>query len=399
MARAQGNPTHRPPRRPKSDVIVVGAGPAGSTAAAMLARRGVRVLLVDREPFPRPKACGDVVPLGCFVALREIGLTDIHFPHFRISQVALQGEEGAERRFVLAPSPGLGTCVVPRSIFDEALFHHALTCGAEYRRLNVRGPILHGSQVVGVTGTGADQAVAQYGHVVIAADGATSAMARALCRDQRRDHEWAVALRAYVNTDTLLDDAIELAFLDAIQPGYAWFFPVANHRANVGVGMRSDFYRRQPHTLPALLTGYLSRPELATRIGRNAVEQPKAWPVPLFHFDKPRVFPGALLAGDAGGFVHPITAAGIYPAIITGLCAARATLDALAAGDLSQAGLAAYDAHWRQALADEFRPAVTASRLSTVFPHLVAAALLHEQPAGATNPPLKFDAPFAGGKF
>ena len=399
MARAQGNPTHRPPRRPKSDVIVVGAGPAGSTAAAMLARRGVRVLLVDREPFPRPKACGDVVPLGCFVALREIGLTDIHFPHFRISQVALQGEEGAERRFVLAPSPGLGTCVVPRSIFDEALFHHALACGAEYRRLNVRGPILHGSQVVGVTGTGADQAVAQYGHVVIAADGATSAMARALCRDQRRDHEWAVALRAYVNTDALLDDAIELAFLDAIQPGYAWFFPVANHRANVGVGMRSDFYRRQPHTLAALLTGYLSRPELAARIGRNAVEQPKAWPVPLFHFDKPRVFPGALLAGDAGGFVHPITAAGIYPAIITGLCAARATLDALAAGDLSQVGLAAYDAHWRQALADEFRPAVTASRLSTVFPHLVAAALLHEQPAGATNPPLKFDAPFAGGKF
>jgi flavin-dependent dehydrogenase len=196
-----------------------------------------------------------------------------------------------------------------------------------------------------------------------------------------------------------LEGIIELAFLDHLQPGYAWFFPIAPNRANVGVGMRSDFYKRQDRSLEALLLDYLARPEVASRLGGNPLEDPKAWSLPLFTFEQQRVFAGALLAGDAGGFVHPITAAGIYPAILTGRCAAEATIRALQAGDLSQASLVHYDMLWQAALTAELKPAVTASKLSTLFPHIISAALLVSPATDKAQPDAQPMFPFATGKF
>ena len=365
-----------------SDVIVVGAGPAGSTAAAILARNGLRVLLIDREEFPRDKACGDVVPLGCFLELDEIGFPVVDLERFHIRHIVLEGSEQARRTFDLAerqdPRGPIGTCVVSRNVFDHALLQHALSCGANFMTFNVRAPIVDDGRVVGVAGTGMDgnQSVQLYSNVVIAADGATSVIARALDGKQKREDQWAVALRGYVDTEVNLEQTIELAFLDHLQPGYAWFFPMASRRANVGVGIRSDFYKRQNRSLNQLLSDYLALPEIAGRIGRNRVEHLQAWPVPFFSFEKQRVFEGALLAGDAGGFVHPLTAAGIYPAIITGKCAAEAAIHALQIGDISRKGLSRYTQLWQDALADEFQPAVTAAKLATLFPHLISAALL-----------------------
>ena len=220
------------------------------------------------------------------------------------------------------------------------------------------------------------RSVQLYSRIVIAADGATSVIARALDGGQKRDDQWAVAVRGYVDTDVALTQTIELAFLDHLQPGYAWFFPMASRRANVGVGMRADFYKRQSRPLNQLLSDYLALPEIAERIGRHPVEHLQSWSVPFFTFEKQRVFAGALLAGDAGGFVHPITAAGIYSAIMTGKCAAEAAIHALQVGDISQKGLSRFTQLWRDALTDDFQPAVTAAKLATLFPHLISAALL-----------------------
>lgn len=379
----------------RTEVIVVGAGPAGSMAAAVLAQQGVRVLLLDREEFPRGKACGDVVPLGCFLELRRIGLHRFDHQRFSISRILLEGSQNAKQQFDLTQQQELSTCVISRAVFDQAVFDQAISCGAEYRECNVKGPIFADGQVVGVNGATRGKETQYYGRVIIGADGATSAIARGLGSHPKRDDQWAVALRCYVDAEVDLDGIIELAFLEHIQPGYAWFFPTATRRVNVGVGMRRDFYKRQPLSLNDLLLDYLARPDIAARIGQNRVEQSQSWLIPLFTFERERVFGGALLAGDAGGFVHPITAAGIYPALITGRCAAEATIHALHTGDVSRAGLARYDTLWREALAAEFEPAVTASKLATIFPHLVSAALL----LSPANPKSQKPGAFTGGKF
>lgn len=382
-----------------ADVIVIGAGPAGSTAAAVLARHGLRVLLVDREQFPRDKACGDLIPQRCFIDLHKIGLVSFDFERFPIDRIVLQGSNDLQRTFHLSERQGAGTCVVSRSSFDHALLQHAVACGAEYRLLNVKGPILDRGQVVGIVGTSGDQVVRYFSPVVIGADGATSAIARGLGNQQTRQDQWAVALRGYVECEEELDGSLRLAFLDHLQPGYGWFFPAGKHYANVGIGMRSDFYKRQGRSLRQLLADYLALPEIAAYIGPNQVAKLHAWPVPFFSFEKQRVFDGALLAGDAGGFVHPITAAGIYPAIATGACAAQATIAAHAHGDFSQTGLALYDTLWRELLADDFRSAVTANKLATVLPHLVSAALLVAQSAATSSDEAKALLPSSFGKF
>src|SRR5690606_29445808 len=113
------------------------------------------------------------------------------------------------------------TCVVARATFDEALFRHALACGANFRVANIKGPLVENGRVVGVTETSHGVEVNTYGHIVIGADGATSAIARGLDRRRRTAKDWAVALRGYVDTEVDLDGTIELAFLDEVQPGYA----------------------------------------------------------------------------------------------------------------------------------------------------------------------------------
>ena len=364
----------------QSDVIVVGAGPAGSTAATVLAQQGLNVLLLDREQFPRDKPCGDVVPLGCFIELRKLGLPVTEIPGYPIRRIVLSGSQEGKRTFDVtaqhAEQGELTTSVVPRSVFDQALVNHALACGAHFRRANVRGPLFENGHVIGVAGACGKQKEKHYARMVIGADGATSAIARGLGYRRARHDEWAVALRGYVNTEADLAGAIELAYLDEIQPGYAWFFPMDRRRANVGIGMRTDYYHRQDKTLTDLLDGYLSRPEIASRIGGNQVEQLHSWPLPFFSFERERVFDGALLAGDAGGFVHPITAAGIFSSMMTGKYAAQAAILALEKGDVSRSGLSTYTTLWHNGLAEEFRPAVTANKLVTVFPHLAPAALL-----------------------
>jgi digeranylgeranylglycerophospholipid reductase len=265
--------------------------------------------------------------------------------------------------------------------------------------LNVRDLIRDGARVIGITGTRGGQTVAYASRIVIGADGATSSLARTLAGPGKPDEQWAVALRGYVTTDVELDGTIELAFLDHLQVGYAWFFPSGKRCANVGVGMRMDFYKRQARSLRELLADYLAMPANAQRIGRHPVTQLQSWPLPLFRFEKPRVFDGALLAGDAGGFVHPITAAGIYPAIVTGRLAAEASLQALEKGDFSAAGLACYDALWQDALAADFKPGVTAGKLATLFPQVICAVLGLSPSTAESSQGAQASPPSAFGKF
>lgn len=367
------------------DVIVAGAGPAGSSAAAVLAQSGLHTLLIDREGFPREKACGDAVPSKGIRLLQEIGMQPFTADElYPVKKVLLRGPRGAELKFALTEDPQFNSSIVSRYVFDNAICQHAISCGAEYRTMSASAPILENGRVVGIKAKAGKQEVELRSKMVIAADGATSVIARALSGVQRSESQQAVALRGYLKTDIDLDPTIEFIFSANILPGYAWFFPMGKRIANVGIGMRADFYKRQSRSLPEALQIYLDSPEVRALAGKNKIENLKSWPIPLFSFEQKRIFNGALLIGDAGGFVSPLTGAGIYPALVTGTSAAKVAVEAIRVGDVSEKGLAAFEGLWRKDLEGEMKGATFLHKILSAIPSLIDVLIV----AGRAVPPL-----------
>ncbi len=358
------------------DVLVVGAGPAGSTAAAVAARSGLRTLLVDRDTFPREKACGDGVLASCFNALREIGLDAFDSDdYFTIRRIAIKGPGGTAAQFQLKSMGEDDLRVVSRLAFDHLLYRHAIACGAETRTLNVTGLLKQEGHVIGVQAKAEGRPVEIYSKVIIAADGATSLIARLLGSHQDQDKYWAVAIRGYVATNADMDDLIEFDCLTEVQPGYAWFFPAGARYANVGVAIRSDGYKRKALSLRGALQTYLDAPEIRSRIGTNPIHNVKSWRIPVFSADRKRVFNGALLVGDAGGFVEPLTYAGIPMAVFTGKYAAEASVQAICNGDVTDGGLASFDTRWQANHTESMRLLGHTHAMVSAMPDLIDVLL------------------------
>jgi len=347
------------------EAIVVGAGPGGSVAAAVLAKQGIKTLLLDRDQFPREKACGDCVQAEGFALLREIGLTD-PFPDtfFEITHSALVSPSGKRAEFEVHPVNGEPCRMVTRYEFDQLLYQYALRCGVEAQQAQVQAPIIEDGTVTGVRVKLGKREETYSARFVIGADGATSVIARGLGVHQRAEQDRCVSLRAYVDTEATLDPTIEIAFLQELRPGYAWFFPLSEHRANVGIGLRADVYRKTNRPLREYLDSYLNTPPIRALIGDHEVYDVRSWQLPLLSARQQRVFNGALLVGDAGGFVDPLLGAGIAPAMLTGKFAAEIGSEALHEGDVSAKRLAVYD-RWCDC---EFG---TTSRIRTFMQHLV----------------------------
>ncbi|SRR5260221_3152438 len=358
------------------DAIVAGAGPAGSTAAIVLAQSGMRTLLLDREEFPREKACGDAVPMPGFKILQDLNVTFGPDDLYTIDHVYVRGPRGISIKLGLTHDQEVNHGIVSRYVFDEAIFKHAVASGAEFCKASVQGPIIENGKVVGVKAKVGRETVEYHSKVVIAADGATSTIARDLNPVQRSDKDTAIALRGYVESDVDLDPTIDLVFLSEVQPGYAWFFPMNKRLANIGVGIRTDMYKRQDKTLQDMLSIYLKSPEINARVGNHKVTGIKSWQLPLNLIEQKRVFDGAILVGDAGGFVDPLTGAGIYQAVLTGKRAAEAAVAAIIANDTSASKLALYDKLWKQDIGGDIKRSATVYRAVALLPSFIDAMLV-----------------------
>lgn len=362
------------------DVIVLGAGPAGSTAAAFLAKAGLKTLLLDRASFPRPKTCGDAIPIAAYEIFDEMGIQTIYDAnYYRIKRVIHRNMSETESVFELTNSnfSHSEAFVAPRYEFDYLLFQHAIVCGAEFQQVQILAPLLENGRVVGLRGKQGEAPMSYHAKVVIVADGASSVIARALNPQRRSDRYTAVAIRAYVETNVDLEAAIEIDFMEETLPGYAWFFPTAKRRANIGMGIRADFYKKQGFALNEIVEIYRQKSYIFDRIGTNPLEDLKSWQIPLFSFDTQRVFDGAILIGDAGQFVNQITGDGIYEALFTGRAAAKTVLQALQTSDCSQAALAGFDDLWREKLGKRFKEAEILNNLASLAPNIISRAIFH----------------------
>jgi menaquinone-9 beta-reductase len=329
------------------DVLVVGAGPAGSIAALVLARAGARVALVDKARFPRDKACGDLVGPRGLQLLADLGLPEP--PGVDVGRLVVVGP--SERKAVLTcldgtAYPGRGR-VVTRSVFDDAMRDAALHAGAVPIEGRVGDPVGTNDGLAGFEVHGGGTVHADF---VIGADGATSHVAQAAALVEEPRVLWGFAVRTYVEqyvdhpVITLWERSRWRAF-----PGYGWIFPSPGGGANLGVGIGTLGDRRRGAEAVRALPEFVDH-----LVGLGLIDQRSTRPIPRqlggwLKMGMVGTTPAAgrvLLVGDAAGLVNPLQGEGIAQAMTSGRAAAEAIIGA--------AGTAAL--HYRRALARSHLP-------------------------------------------
>ncbi len=319
-----------------ADVIVVGAGPAGSATAFYLAQAGLHVLLLEKAAFPREKVCGDGLTPRAVKCLAKMGVATSEDDGW-IRNEGLRIIGSGTRIEVPWPDlsnyPGFGL-VRTRLGFDEALARTAERAGARLlERTPVTGPLLdeRTGRIVGVaTARGAYRA-----RVVVAADGNSSRLSVAMGLRKRDDRPMGVAVRTYYTSPRHDDDYLE-AWLDLwdedrLLPGYGWVFGVGDGTSNVGLGLLNTSEAFQNTDYRALLGTWLAGMPAEWGFSEENRTQPiRGAALPMGFNRTPHYTRGMLLVGDAGGMVNPFNGEGIAYAMEAGEIAAEVIAQALA---------------------------------------------------------------------
>src|SRR3954454_17623237 len=349
----------------QADVIVVGAGPAGTSTAYHLANAGLDVLLLEKASFPRDKICGDGLTPRAVRQLVSMGL-DLDAPGWQRNKGLRI--VGAGHRIEL-PWPDLATfpsygMVRTRSDLDEILARHAEKAGARLmERTAVTGPVVdeRTGRVVGVTAKPVDDNGRRVGDpvtyrapVVISADGVSARLALALGLQKRDDRPLGVAVRTYYRSPRHDDDWMEswLELWDGtpgasnLLPGYGWIFGVGDGTVNVGLGILNTSKAFQNVDYKDLLRRWLQNtPEEWGFREENMVGRIGGAALPMGFNRKPHYSRGVLLAGDSGGMVNPMNGEGIAYAMESGEMAAASVVQALGrSGPAHERALQAYPA-------------------------------------------------------
>lgn len=285
------------------DVVVVGAGPAGSAAAIAARLAGARVLLLDRAEFPRDKACGDGIAAEAIDVLDRLGVEGVTEGYPAVDRLRLVAPGGPE---VSRELPRVAY-TIPRRVFDARLVDAAVAAGAVLKRHTVRRIVDPGD---GVQIDGQFQA-----DVVIGADGAGSVVRRALGCPVNPPGHLAVALRGYVPTTNMSEQIIVTT--RRRWPAYAWEFPIGDGTANVGYG---EVLRGVPLTRAYLLE------RLKALLPGAEPESLRGHHLPLSTWRPPPAQGRVLLAGDALSLINPFTGEGIFYAVLSGSLAGVAAV-------------------------------------------------------------------------
>ncbi len=337
----------------RADVIVVGAGPAGSTAAFHLAQAGLDVLLLEKTAFPREKVCGDGLTPRAVKSLVTMGI-DISPEAGWIRNQGLRIIGGGHRLEIpwpdLAEYPSFGL-VRKRMDFDETLARAAQKVGARlHERTSVTGPVVDDKtgRVLGVTARATDAGgvrgpeTTYLAPLVVAADGNSSRLSLAVGLRPRDDRPMGVAVRTYYTSPRHEDDWLEswLELWDysskepKLLPGYGWIFGVGDGTSNVGLGILNTSKAFQHVDYRVLLKGWLDHtPEEWGYRDENMTQPVRGAALPMGFNRQPHYSRGLLLVGDAGGMVNPFNGEGIAYAMESGELAADVVAQALARGD------------------------------------------------------------------
>ena len=341
------------------DIVVVGAGPAGATAARFLGQRGLRVLLIDKSAFPREKPCGGGISARVIQRFPYLEEDLKWIPVNWVSRVHLESPAGIPVQYV-SESPLY--LMVRRYEFDHLLYERARRYVETTEGLVRRLTETHDKAVV-ATSDGREFGA----KIIIAADGANSFVARAAgLRRGGVQQQFAICMMEetpYQRLDVVDRKTMYVYYGVQGHYGYRWIFPKCDH-INLGVGFQLDYYRNKLDGAPyehhlsfikqlAAEQVVHGTPDPATF---HAFPLPITGPAPSTYADR------VMLCGDAGGFVNAFTAEGIYYAMVSGECAAKVALEAVGSRDSTAHYLRRYEEIWKAEIGLELQKSVSIQR-------------------------------------
>jgi menaquinone-9 beta-reductase len=310
----------------RTDVLVVGAGPAGASAAAWAARLGSDVVLADAAIFPRDKTCGDGLTPRGIAELDRLGL-GTWIRGFGINRGLRAAGFGQE---LLLPWPGGSLpdhgSAVPRTTLDDRIRQVALDDGAvplEHARAVDAERDLNGRVTAVTFRIGPDKQT----HTItcdrlVVADGVRSPLGRVLGREWHRDTAYGVAGRSYVKSgrsdDPWISSHLELRGQDGeLLPGYGWIFPLADGEVNLGVGALATSKRPADLQIKPLMEHYADLRREEWSLGPD-LRLPTSALLPMGGAVSGVAGPNWILVGDAAGCVNPLNGEGIDYGLETG---------------------------------------------------------------------------------
>ena len=309
-------------------MLVVGAGPAGATAATLLARAGRSVLLVDKAVFPRDKCCGDGLTTLALRELEALGLRPEQVPNWQTVDAAWLRSPSGREVCLPMPADGIYAATTPRRELDAAL-RAARTRGGRRRPRRARAHRRRASSAIASRPT--STASARWRP---ASSSPPTACGRppASCSDLAEPGylgEWH-AFRQYArNVTGPAAERLYVWFEPDFLPGYAWSFPLPDGRVNIGFGVLRDG-TRTGKAMKADWAGLIDRPHIRAALGPDVELEDRhtAWPIPA-GIDRAVLTAGrTLFVGDAARATDVMTGEGIGQAVLTGRLAAEAVLAA-----------------------------------------------------------------------